>query len=169
MGILGAVVVACILALFLRHFKSDIKTDFDPERHFGNGLEKIQFSFTNQTDRFWESLRSRGLAHLRNKDPPQPLVFLLATPPAAHEWVDCLAIKLAGLLDPRHKKNLARMYGEKEKASPSGETKITMDNLLKREIEALHEVILIHNLEPPSSATLTTSVSLLLRRSKCTT
>ena len=67
------------------------KADFDLERVFGYGLENLQSSFTNQTHWFWKIIRIRRLAHLRNKDPSQPLVFLLAAPPAAHEWVDCLA------------------------------------------------------------------------------
>ena len=103
MGIFLVAAIACIVvAIYLGPPNNDMKLDFDLARVFGNGLEKLQLSFTNQTDRFWKILRSRGLAHLRNKDPSRPLVFLLAAPPAAHEWVDCLAIKLAQLLDPRH-------------------------------------------------------------------
>ena len=130
-----------------------MKLDFDLARVFGNGFEKLQLSFTNQTDRFWKILRSRGLAHLRNKDPSRPLVFLLAAPPAAHEWVDCLAIKLTQLLDPRNKRNLARIGGGKEKGNPPEETKKMMDYFLKKKIEALHRVVLIHHLEllPPNS------------------
>ena len=130
-----------------------MKTDFDLERVFGNGLEELQLSFTNQTERFWKNLRSRGLTHLRNKDPSQPLVSLLAAPPALHEWVDCLAIKLAEVLDPKNEKTLARIDGEKEKANLPEKTKMTMDNLLKTKIEALHKVVLIHHLEllPPPS------------------
>ena len=124
-----------------------MKADFDLERVFGNGLEELQLSFTDQTERFWKNLRSRGLTHLRNKDPSQPLVFLLAAPPAAHEWVDCLAIKLAEVLNPKNEKTLARIDGEKEKANLPEKTKMTMDNLLKTKIEALHKVVLIHHLE----------------------
>ena len=36
-------------------------------------------------------------------------MFLLAAPPTAHDYVDCLAIKLAEMLDPGHKKTLARI------------------------------------------------------------
>ena len=124
-----------------------MKADFDLERVFGNGLEELQLSFTDQTERFWKNLRSRGLTHLRNKDPSQPLVFLLAAPPAAHEWVDCLAIKLAEVLNPKNEKTLARIDGEKEKANLPEKTKMKMDNLLKTKIEALHKVVLIHHLE----------------------
>ena len=118
MGVFLVAAIACIVvAIYLGPPNNDMK----------NGLEKLQLSFTNQTDRFWKILRSRGLAHLRNKDSSQPLVFLLAAPPAAHEWVDCLAIKLAQLLDPRHKRNLARIDGGKEKGNPPEETKKMMD------------------------------------------
>ena len=103
MGIFLAAAVACIaIAIFLVPPKNDMKTEFDQERVFRNGLENLQLSFINQTDRFWKILRSRGLAHLRNKDPSRPM-FLLAAPPTAHEWVDCLAIKPAEMLDPRQK------------------------------------------------------------------
>ena len=153
-GIFLAAAVGCsVVTIFLAPPENVLKPDFELAIIFGNGLEKLQLSFTNQTDRFWRSIRIRGLAHLRSKDPSRPLVFLLAAPPAAHECVDCLAIKLARLLDPRLKENLARIHGEKEKANPPQETKVTMDNLLKKEIEALHKVVLIHHLEllPPPS------------------
>ena len=63
-----------------------MKSDFDLVKVFGNGVDRLQSPFTNQTERFWKILRSRGLAHLRNKDPLQPLVFLLAAPPPA-QWM----------------------------------------------------------------------------------
>ena len=143
------VVAVAIAAIYFGTFRSDV----DLESVFGNGLKELQLSFNNQTDRFWKILENRRLAHLRSKDPSQPLVFLLAAPPAAHEWVDCLAIKLALLLDPRPKETLARIHGEEEKANPPEQTKMTMDNLLKKEIEALHKVVIIHHLEllPPPS------------------
>ena len=96
--------ILCIgAAIYFARPKNEIKADFDLVRVFRNGLENLQTPFANQTHRFWKILRSRGLAHLQSKDPLQPLVFLLAAPPAAHECVDCLAIKLANMLDPRHK------------------------------------------------------------------
>ena len=152
LGIFLAAIVACV-AFYLFTPKSDVETESDLESVFRNGLEKLQLSFTNQTDRFWKILESRRLAHLRNKDPSQPLVFLLAAPPAAHEHVDCLALKLAQMLDPRHKKNLTRIDGEKEKANPPNETKMTMDKEIKKGIEADHRVVLICHLEllPPPS------------------
>ena len=152
-GILAAAVACIAVAIYLAPPKNDMKTDFDLERVFGNGLEELQLSFTNQTERFWKNLRSRGLTHLRNKNPSQPLVFLLAAPPAAHEWVDCLAIKLAEMLDPSHKRNLVRIDGEKEKGNPPEQTKKKMDDFLKKKIDALHRVVLIHHLEllPPPS------------------
>ena len=63
---------------------------------------------------------------------------MLVAPPAAHEWVDCLAIKLAEMLDSRHKNTLARFHDEKEKVNPPEQTKITIDNFLKEKIETLH-------------------------------
>ena len=155
MGIFLVTAMACIVvAIYLGPPNNDMmKPDFDLEKVFGNGLEKLQLSFTNQTERFWKILGNRGKAHLRNKDPSQPLVFLLAAPPAAHEYVDCLAIKLAEMLDPSHKRNLARIDGEKEKGNPPEQTKKKMDDFLKKKIDALHRVVLIHHLEllPPPS------------------
>ena len=155
MGIFLVTAMACIIvAIYLGPPNNDMmKPDFDLEKVFGNGLEKLQLSFTNQTERFWKILGNRGKAHLRNKDPSQPLVFLLAAPPAAHEYVDCLAIKLAEMLDPSHKRNLARIDGEKEKGNPPEQTKKKMDDFLKKKIDALHRVVLIHHLEllPPPS------------------
>ena len=154
MGIFLAAAVACIaVAIYLGPPRNEVKTAFDPVRVFENGLPKLKLLFTNQSDRFWKILRGRGLAHLRNKDPSQPLVFLLAAPPAAHECVDCLATKLAELLDPRHKKSLARIDGENEKANPPNDTKLTMDKFLKEKIKDSHRVVLIHHLEllPPPS------------------
>ena len=68
-GILAAAVACIAVAIYLAPPKNDMKTDFELERVFGNGLEELQLSFTNQTERFWKNLRSRGLTHLRNKDP----------------------------------------------------------------------------------------------------
>ena len=155
MGIFLVTAMACIIvAIYLGPPNNDMmKPDFDLEKVFGNGLEKLQLSFTNQTERFWKILGNRGKAHLRNKDPSQPLVFLLAAPPAAHEYVDCLAIKLAEMLDPSHKRNLARIDGEKEKGNHPEQTKKKMDDFLKKKIDARHRVVLIHHLEllPPPS------------------
>ena len=82
-----------------------VRWSVDPVRwtgpRTGGQCFRVTPSFTNQTDRFWKILRNRGLAHLRNTNPPQPLVLLLAAPPPAHDVVDCLATKLAEVLDPR--------------------------------------------------------------------
>lgn len=120
---------------------------------FKNGVENLQLSFPNQTDRFWKKLRTRGLAHLGNRDPPRPLVLLLAAPPAAHKWVNCLATKLAEKLDSKLNTTPITIDGEEEKVNPSEMTKKTMDNLLKEKFVAGHKVALIHHLElfPPSS------------------
>lgn len=54
MGIFLVAAVACIVvAIYLGPPKSDMKNDFDMEIVFENGLEKLQLSFTNQTDRLW--------------------------------------------------------------------------------------------------------------------
>ena len=51
------------------------KTDFDFVKIFQNKDLELESSFTNQTDRFWKILRNRGLEHLRNTNPPQPIVL----------------------------------------------------------------------------------------------
>ena len=153
-GFLLALAAVCVAtAVYIAPPETDMKSDFDLVKVFGNGVDRLQSSFTNQTERFWKILRNRGLAHLRNKDPLQPLVFLLAAPPPAHGWVDCLATKLAEKLDPRHKRNLAIIDGKKEKTNPPDETKKTMDIFLKEKFSAGHRVALIHHLEllPPPS------------------
>ena len=73
---------------------------FNYAKIFENRIKEIQELFPNQTERFWKIVRSRSLAHLRNKKPSQPLVILLGAPPSAHAVVDSLAKKLAWCLDP---------------------------------------------------------------------
>ena len=153
-GILLALAIACIIAaVFVSTPEPEMKSDFDLVKVFGNGVDNLQQSFTNQTERFWKILKNRGLAHLRNKHPTQPLVFLLSAPPPAHEWVDCLATKLAEKLDPKQKRDLARIDGNKEKTNPADKTKKKMDELLKEKFRAGHRVALVHHLEllPPPS------------------
>ena len=130
-----------------------MKTDFDFPKIFENKLMELQSSFTNQTDRFWRIVKNRGLAHLRNADPPQPLVLLLAAPPAAHGVVDCLARELAEVLDPRNKRTLATINGTEEKRFAGEKAKKKMDELLINKFKAGHRVALIHHLEllPPPS------------------
>ena len=153
-GIVVVVVIACIFAaVFISTPQPEMKSDFDLVTIFGNGVDELQQSFTNQTERFWMILKNRGLAHLRNKHPSQPLVFLLSAPPPAHEWVDCLATKLAEKLDPKQKRNLAMIDGNKEKSNPGHKTKKKMDEFLKEKFRAGHRVALVHHLEllPPPS------------------
>ena len=140
-----------VVAIFLAPPKNNLKNDFNLKKVFENRLEKLQFPFTNQTDRFWKISKGRGLAHLRSKDPSQPLMLLLAASPAAHECVDYLAIEPAEMLHLRHKRTLAITDGEKERENPPEETKMTMDNFLKKKIGALHRVMFIHHLQflPP--------------------
>ena len=153
-GILLVLAIACIIAaVFVSIPEPEMKSDFDLVEVFGNGVDELQQSFTNQTERFWKILKNRGLAHLRNKHPTQPLVFLLSAPPPAHEWVDCLATKLAEKLDPKHKRNLAMIDGNEEKGNSADETKEKMDEFLEEKFRAGHRVALVHHLEllPPPS------------------
>ena len=155
-GIILVVAIACtgiFVAVFISTRESEMKSDFDLVTIFGNGVDELQQSFTNQTERFWMILKNRGLAHLRNKHPTQPLVILLAAPPPAHEWVDCLATKLAEKLDPERKRNLATIDGNQEKDNSADKTKEKMDEILEEKFKAGHRVALIHHLEllsPPS-------------------
>lgn len=153
-GIILVVAIACLfVAVFISTPEPELKSDFDLVTIFGNGVDELQQSFTNQTERFWMILKNRGLAHLRNKHPTQPLVFLLAAPPPAHEWVDCLATKLAEKLDPKQKRNLATIDGNQEKGNSADNTKEKMDEILEEKFKAGHRVALIHHLEllPPPS------------------
>lgn len=155
-GIILVVVVAIagiFVAVFISTLEPEMKRDFDLVTIFGNGVDELQQSFTNQTERFWMILKNRGLAHLRNKHPTQPLVFLLAAPPPAHEWVDCLATKLAEKLDPKRKRNLATIDGNQEEGNSADNTKEKMDEILEEKFKAGHRVALIHHLEllPPPS------------------
>ena len=127
--------------------------DFNFAKIFANKIVELQSSFTNQTDRFWRILEKRGLAHLKNASPPQPLVLLLAAPPAAHSIVECFARKLAEALDPKHKRLLAIIDGREERSYPGEETKKKMDDLLIRRFKKGHKAALVHHLEllPPPS------------------
>ena len=142
----------CMLAviLFIVAFLSRIifrHSEPDGVYEFNKTIVELQSSFTNQTDRFWRILKNRGLAHLNNTSPPQPLVLLLAAPPAAHGTVDCLASKLAAALDPRQERILATIDGREERSYPGEETKKKMDDLLKRSFEKGQRAALVHHLE----------------------
>ena len=128
-------------------------SDFNFAKIFANKIVELQSSFTNQTDRFWRLLKNRGLAHLKNASPPQPLVLLLAAPPAAHSIVECFARNLAEALDPKHKRMLAIIDGREERSYPGEETKKKMDDLLIRRFKKGHRAALVHHLEllPPPS------------------
>ena len=139
--------IALVAAILLAPSEPEMKTDFHVPKIFENKLVELQSSFTNQTDRFWRIVKNRGLAHLRNADPPQPLVLLLAAPPAAHGVVDCLARKLAEVLDPRNKRTLATIDGTKEKRFAGEKAKKKMDEPLINKFKAGHRAALIHHLE----------------------
>ena len=121
--------------------------DFDFPKIFANKIVELQSSFTNQTDRFWRILKNRGLAHLRSASPPQPLVLLLAAPPAAHSTVDCLARKLAVALDPKHKRMLATIDGREERSLPGEMAKKKMDEFLIKRFKEGYRAALVHQLE----------------------
>ena len=121
--------------------------DFDFPKIFANKIVELQSSFTNQTDRFWRIIKNRGLAHLRNASPPQPLVLLLAAPPAAQSTVDCLARKLAVALDPKHKRMLATIDGREERSLPGEMAKKKMDGFLIKRFKEGYRAALVHQLE----------------------
>ena len=153
-GIIFGVAIACILVVvFIATYGPEMKSDYNVVTIFETGVDELQKSFTNQTEQFWKILRNRGLAHLRNKHPTQPLVFLLAAPPTAHVWVDCLATKLAEKLDPNRKGNLSTIDGNQEKGNSADKTKEKMDEILEEKFKAGHKVAIIHHLEllPPAS------------------
>ena len=119
MRLAGILLVVAFLLVILAIL---IGPDGKPERKpsvlpiiFENKIKELQSSFTNQTDRFWRILKKRGLAHLKDASPSQPLVLLLAAPPAAHSTVDCFAKKLAEGLDPEYKRILAMIDGREER------------------------------------------------------
>ena len=114
---------------------------------FANEIVELQSSFTNQTDRFGRIIKNRGLAHLRNASPPQPLVLLLAAPPAAHSIVECFARKLAEALDPKHKRMLATIDGREQRNYPGEEAKKKMDEFLRKRFKEGHRAALVHQLE----------------------
>ncbi|XP_068689338.1 torsin-1A-interacting protein 1-like [Montipora foliosa] len=149
--VLATLVLA--IAFFIGPPQPEVKNDLDFVKIFESKLSILQSSFTNQTDRFWRILKNRGLAHLRSLEPRQPLVLLLAAPPSAHDVVNCLATKLAELLDPRNKRNLAQVDGFKEKSNLGEEVKKAMDDLLEKKFKKGHRAALIQHLEllPPPS------------------
>ena len=135
-----------ILAILIAPEKPERKP-FVPPIIFENKIKELQSSFTNQTDRFWRILKNRGLAHLNNASPSQPLVLLLAAPPAAHGMVDCFARKLAEALDPEHKGILATIDGREERSYPGDKAKKRMDDLLIRRFKNGERAALVHHLE----------------------
>ena len=134
-------IVAFLVRIIFRHSEPDRVYEFNKT------IVELQSSFTNQTDRFWRILKNRGLAHLNNTSPPQPLVLLLAAPAAAHGTVDCLARKLAAALDPRQERILATIDGREERSYPGEETKKKMDDLLIRSFKKGHRAALVHHLD----------------------
>ena len=137
------VFVAFLVGIFFR--------PSEPDRvyYFNKTIVELQNfrTFANQTDRFWRIIKNRGLAHLNNTSPPQPLVLLLAAPPAAHRMVDCFAKKLAEGLDPEYKRMLATIDGREGRSYPGEDTKKKMDDLLIRSFKKGHRAALVHHLE----------------------
>ena len=136
-----------IVAIIFGSREPEIETDFDFPKIFANKIVELQSSFTNQTDRFWRILKNRGLAHLRNASPPQPLVLLLAAPPAAHSTVDCLARKFAVALDPEHRRMLATIDGREERSLLGEKAKKEIDEFLIKRFKEGHRAALVHQLE----------------------
>ena len=151
--LIGGAVLCLVVAICISPPEREMKGDFELVKVFGNGVDQLQLSFTNQTERFWKNLRNPGLVHLRNKNPSRPLVFMLAAPPSAHEWVDCLATKLAEMLDPRHERNLARIDGADKKGYPADQVEKEMNAYLDGKFNDNHRVAVIRRLEllPPPS------------------
>ena len=135
------VFVAFLVGIFFR--------PSEPDRvyYFNKTIVELQSSFANQTDRFWRIIKNRGVAHLNNTSPPQPLVLLLAAPPAAHRMVDCFAKKLAEGLDPEYKRMLPMIDGREGRSYPGEDTKKKMDDLLIRSFKKGHRAALVHHLE----------------------
>ena len=152
-GILLAVAFLLVIVAILIAPEKPERKPFVLPIIFENKIKELQSSFTNQTDRFWRILKNRGLAHLNNASPSQPLVLLLAAPPAAHSTVDCFAKKLAEGLDPEYKRMLATIDGREERSYPGEDTKKKMDDLLIRRFKKGHRAALVHHLEllPPPS------------------
>ena len=140
-----AVIVFIVAVLVFFFFR---RSEPHPVSYFNKTIVELQSSFANQTDRFWRIIKKRGLAHLNNASPSQPLVLLLAAPPAAHSMVDCFAKKLAEGLDPKYKNMLATIDGREERSYPGEETKKKMDDLLIRSFKTEgHRAALVHHLE----------------------
>ena len=129
------------------------KLDYNYTKIYEEGLQNLQASFTGQTPRFWKLLKIRGLAHLRDSSPRQPLVFLLAAAPNAHDVVDCFATKLGKLLDPENAENLSKIIGQDHRNNQGDTTKKTLDNILCDKFEKGKKVALVQqlNLLPPPS------------------
>ena len=152
--LLGIIVAILLQRILYPPLPPDSKPpDFNFAKIFANKIVELQSSFTNQTDRFWRILEKRGLAHLKNASPPQPLVLLLAAPPAAHSIVECFARKLAEALDPKHKRMLAIIDGREERSLPGEKAKKEMDEFLMKRFKKGHRAALVHHLEllPPPS------------------
>ena len=154
-------VVILFMAIMLRPSQPSPTSDFDYVKTFENKLRSLQSVLTNQTDRFWKILKSRGLSHLRKLSPQQPLVLLLASPPPAHDVTNCLAEKLGEALDPKHKKKLVQVDGAEVKGNPGEKVKKSMDDLLKEKFQQGHRVAVIKHLE------LFPTLSLFLFHSYC--
>ncbi|KXJ13831.1 Torsin-1A-interacting protein 2 [Exaiptasia diaphana] len=126
--------------------------NFNYKKIFENRIKEIQELFPNQTERFWKIVRSRGLAHLRNKKPSQPLVFLLGAPPSAHAVVDCLAKKLAWCLDPNVSPSNFIDGAKYHKDDGDDTKKILDDELMDIFKKGVRSALVMHleQLPPPS-------------------
>ncbi|EDO30005.1 predicted protein, partial [Nematostella vectensis] len=125
---------------------------------FKDGLETLKRQFPNQTKRFWRILRTRCLAHLKEKHPRQPLVILLGAPPSAHPVANCLALRLANILDPEteHIENVETVNGKDLQNIEGDIAKKKLDESLHGTFDKGRRAAVVKHLEllPPPSENL---------------
>lgn len=126
-------------------------TDSDTLKSLTSKVSELKSVFSNQTNSFWTTFRIRSFAHLKNSDPSQPLVLLLAAAPSAYDVVSCMARKLAEVLDSDH--GLITIDGVTERNSPGEKVKKKIDDQLTENFEAGRRVALVYRLDllPPPS------------------
>lgn len=126
-------------------------TDSDTLESLTSKVSELKSVFSNQTNSFWTTFRIQSFAHLKNSDPSQPLVLLLAAAPSAYDIVGCMAKKLAEVLDSDH--GLITIDGVKERNSPGEKVKKKIDDQLTENFEAGRRVALVYRLDllPPPS------------------
>ena len=153
-ALLAIVFLVLFMFVFIYCCSWDTRTNADQAETFSKGLNLLRAALPEQNDRVWDILRTRGRAHLNNSPPLRPLVFLFAAPADGHDVASCLAIKLAGLIDPPSiNKQLLIINGSKYKSWKGNKAKLELDQLLKNFFLNGLKVAIIENLEvlPPTS------------------